>query len=142
MTRTTSQGGGFKGEDDKLYAASIKSAVIVKSDNPKYPDDQLKLTLLNGGSDEVVDYLSIKLGIRADGSVSKLRQLLNALAEKERDAEVWFDKDTLEWGYDMREGTAAYGALTLPGLAVSFKGENRKNAKGSYYKITGYRSAK
>jgi hypothetical protein len=127
-------------EDDQLYRAVLVRFSIAKSKNPAYPDDRLEVELEGKQGLKMRDWIGLKLGERSDGSVSKLRQLLNALAEKPKDAEVWFDPSSFEWGYDMREGSAAYATLT-PGMVLNFKGENQKKGDKTYYRITGYRAA-
>ena len=128
-------------EDDELYRGVLVSAKIEKSKNPQYPDDQLKVEWEGRQGAKVTDYLGIKLGIGANGP-SKLRQLLNGIAEKDKLDEVWFDADTLEWGYDLDgdDSTPAFAQLR-PGLVVQFRGENKPSSKGegTYYKITGYK---
>lgn len=132
-------------EDDKLYVGTLHSKPkIEKSTNPQYPDDRLVVDwALNMDGGTVRDWLSLKLGVNAtNGQPSKLRSMLNAIAEKPKDAELWFDPETLEWGYDLDgdDTTPAYAKLT-PGLQVTFKGENRKKSNGgSRYAITGYKT--
>ena len=145
MSRTTASTGGgveLNLEDDAPYLGVLVSAAIEKSKNPAYPDDRLKVVWEAKQGATVFDWLSIKLGEMPGGGYAKLRQLLNALAEKPKDAEVWFDAATLEWGYDMAAGSPAFAVLT-PGMAVTFRGENGKNAKGDkVYRIKSYRPAK
>ncbi len=145
MTRQTAPSGGYDGEDDELYTGVLVSAKIEKSKNPAYPDDQLHVVWEAKQGAKVSDYLSLKLGNNAStGAPSKLRQMLNALGEREKGEELWFDSDTLEWGYDLDgdDTTPAYAVLT-PGMTAQFKGENRPGKDGgNFYKITGYRAPK
>jgi hypothetical protein len=146
MTRLTPTSGGYDGEDDELYTGVLVSAKIEKSKNAQYPDDQLHVVWEARAGAKADDYLSLKLGNNAStGAPSKLRQMLNALAEHDKADELWFDPDTLEWGYDLdgEDETPAYAKLT-PGMTAQFKGENRpsKNGSGTFYKITGYRAPK
>ena len=141
MTRqTASESKPLPFEDDEYYKATLKAFKIEASKNPKYPDDQLKVELMHG-EHSFGDYLGLKLGMRSDGSIAKLRQLLNALAERPKDEELWFDPDTLEWGYDLADdSTPAHAKLTV-GMAVMFKGERRQSNGKSFYRVTGYKSA-
>ncbi len=142
MTRTTSTSAqDFGLKDDELYQGVLVSAAFVKSKKPDYPDQILCKWELRQGA-VLFDYVGISLGITAGTKQpSRLRQLLNALAEKDKSAELWFDPATLEWGYDLDgdDSTPAYAVLT-PGMLVMFKGENRKGNDGvTRYKVTGYK---
>lgn len=140
MARIT-QSAGPDLNDDELYTGVLVSAKFAKSTKDGYADQvEVQWELRQGGM--LKDWPSVSLGTTTNGTPSRLRQLLNALVEKPKDEELWFDPDTLEWGYDLdgEDTTPAYAVLK-PGLVVSFKGENRKNAKGELrYKITGYRA--
>jgi hypothetical protein len=127
-------------EDDSVYQGVLLTAKKAPSNKEGYPDQVVIEWELRQGA-ILKDYIGLSLGLTAAKQPSKLRQLLNALAEKPKDAEVWFDVDTLEWGYDMNgeDSTPAYARLT-PGMAVMFKGENRKTDKGTFYKVTGYKA--
>ena len=137
-------------EEDKPYKGTLRKPEgtgIVKGwfskGNEEYGTD-LRLTIdweLNLDAGRVRDWVAIKLGDNVStGKPSKLRQMLNALAEKPPETEVWFDDETLEWGYNMDDPkSAAYARLT-EGMEVMFKGEYRKNQKGGRrYAITGYK---
>lgn len=134
-------------DEERSYTGTLKAVTIEPSKNPLYPDPQVKLVLavsVDGKIEDVTDYLGIRIGQQKDGTIAKLRQLLNALAGKEREADLWLDPDALEWGYDMQPGTAPFAKLQagngLP--AVSFRGEMRLSPKGKFYKITSYRALK
>jgi hypothetical protein len=138
MTRITpaTDGNPNNMEEDSLYQGVLSSAKKVKSKNAQYPEDQIEVDWELRQGVKQRDWLSLRLGIQAaTKQPSKLRQLLNALAEKPKDAELWFDADTLEWGYDLDgdDETPAYAKLTA-GMLVNFKGELRDNR----YKITRY----
>jgi hypothetical protein len=144
MTRTTAAAdAGFQGEDDELYYGVLVYAKFVKSKIDGYADQiEVEWELRQGA--KVRDWPSVAVGQRSDGTIAKLRQMLNALAEKAKDAELWFDADTLEWGYDLDgdDTTPAYAKLT-PGMVVSFKGEMRKDKQGVMrYRVTGYKAIK
>jgi hypothetical protein len=144
MARITPGGSPNLGlEDDQLYQGVLLTAKFSKSNKPEYPDQVLIEWELRQGV-KLRDYIGLSLGLQAaTKKPSKLRQLLNALAEKPADDELWFDADTMEWGYDLDgdDSTPAYAALT-PGMVVQFKGENRKTDKGTFYKVTGYKAPK
>ncbi len=138
MSRITpaSDGNPNNLEEDVAYQGVLVSAKVAKSKNPQYPDDQIEVDWELRQGVKQRDWLPIKVGIQAaTKQPSKLRQLLNACAEKPKDAELWFDADTLEWGYDLEgaDDTPAYAKLTA-GMLVNFKGELRD----SRYKITRY----
>src|SRR5262245_15291041 len=47
------------------------------------------------------DWLSLRLGRQQNGQVSKLRMLLNAVAQQPESSDIaWFDDESLEWSYD------------------------------------------
>lgn len=143
MTRLGPPAGGSLGlEDDSTYQGVLVTAKKAKSNKEGYPDQVVIEWELRQGA-ILKDYIGLSLGLGPTKQPSKLRQLLNALAEKPKDEEVWFDVDTLEWGYDMNgeDSTPAYAVLR-PGMLVMFKGENRKTATGTFYKITGYKAPK
>lgn len=128
-------------EDDEPYVGLLVSAEFKKSNKADYPDQVLvKWELRQGGI--LWDYIGISLGLQAaTKQPSKLRQLLNALAERPKDAEVWFDGGTLEWGYDLGSAVSPAYAVLTPGMAVTFKGEKRKSGDGTMrYKVTGYKT--
>jgi hypothetical protein len=138
MARQTasSDGNPNKLEEDVIYVGVLVTAAKVKSKSAQYPEDQIQIDWEMRQGAKQRDWLSLKLGMnKSTGQPSKLRQLLNALAEKPKDAELWFDADTLEWGYDLEgdDETPAYAVLT-PGMVVSFKGELREGK----YKVTRY----
>jgi hypothetical protein len=141
MTRTTSASDGNPNhlEEDVLYPGVLVSAKRVKSKNPAYPNDQIEVDWEMRQGAKQRDWLGISVRIvKATGQPTKLRQLLNALAEKSKEDELWFDADTLEWGYDMDgdDTTPAYAVLT-PGMTLTFKGD----IVDGRYKITGYKAA-
>lgn len=75
------------------------------------------------------DWISLRLGKQQNGTVSKLRMLLNALSDKPRDTEVkWFVKETLEWGYD--DTDKAFNVIT-EGMEVVFRGIHGTKQDGS-----------
>ena len=76
----------------------------------------------------VRDWISLRLGKQQNGTVAKLRQLLNALSDRPRDTEIrWFDSDTLEWSYD---GQTADNKIT-EGMIVLFRGVHGTKQDGS-----------
>ena len=146
MTRTKGPNRTDLGlEDDHPYRGILHKPAEgwLQLGDPKYGDAKrlvVEWEISNGKT--VRDWMSQSVGMTAANKPSKLRQLLNALAENPTDAELWWDPDSLEWGYDLeRDDSPAYAQLA-EGMAVVFKGENRKNQKGQpTYRITGYKSA-
>ena len=141
MTRQTASPAGPQLNDDEYYVGVLKVAKVEPS-KIKGWDPQLMVEWELSQGATLRDYIAIRLGIGKDGKPSKLRQLLNVLAEKPKDAELWFDDESLEWGYDMAAGAAAFAVLH-EGLAVQFRGAMRPpDGKGvRRYKIDGYRAA-
>lgn len=140
MTRTASANGGtrFEGADDEPYTAFLLSAKKVPSKIEGWAP-QLEVEWEGPKKATLRDWLPERPGTR--GHPLRLRKLLNALAEKDPDAEPWFDLDTLEWGYDMAEGSAAYAKL-VAGMRVQFRGENRSGKDSAkFYRITSYKAA-
>lgn len=147
MTRTKpSNGSGPDLEDDELYRGVLVRAKKIRSKIEGYADQiEVEWELKQGA--KLRDWPSVAVGMQRDGTIAKLRQMLNALGERDKGEELWFDADTLEWGYDLDgdDTTPAYAKLT-PGMVVMFRGENvlkptADNPKRSVYKITSYRSA-
>ncbi len=130
-------------EDDEIYRGVLVYAKRVKSKKEGWSDQiEVEWELRQGA--KLRDWMAIYVGLRKDGSVAKLQQMLNALGEKGKGEELWFDADTLEWGYDLDgdDSTPAFAKLA-PGLVVSFVGENRPDKnKVMRYRITAYRAVK
>ncbi len=132
-------------EDDEYYRGVLISAKKVKSTNPQYPDDQIEVVWEGRQGWKPKDWIAIRLGVNAStGSPSRLRQLLNAAAEKPKDTELWFDAETLEWGYDLDgdDSTPAFAKLEPGKIVIMFKGDVRDGKAGKIYKFTGYKQAK
>lgn len=143
MTRQKpSNGSGSNGEwvDDELYRVVLAG---VKSVTGKW-GPQLELEWEGKQGAKVRSWVGKKVNPRSDGSPSTLVQLLNAIAERDKADELWFDPDTLEWGYDLDgdDSTPAFAKLR-EGLVVQIRGENvpsSKDLERTFYKITGYKS--
>lgn len=132
-------------EDDVNYRGSLrkpKEGWLQKGD-PKYGDALRLVVDLDIGRKDgrtVRDWMSQSVQAQPNGKPAKMRQLLNGLAERPAETELWWDAETLEWGYDMKPNSPAYAHLA-EGMTVLFKGENRPNGKGqSSYRITGYKA--
>lgn len=127
-------------EDDQQYVGVLVSAKVVKSKIEGWqPQLEVDWELRQGA--KLRDWLGLGLTL-PNKQPTKMRELLNAIAEKPKGEDLWWDADTLEWGYDVDgvDTTPAYAKLT-PGMTVSFVGENRKDKAGvKRYKVTGYRS--
>lgn len=66
------------------------------------------------------DWISMRLGRQQNGQVSKLRMLLNAIAQQPEATEIaWFDDESLEWSYD---GDSAF-AKVEEGFEVIVRGK-------------------
>ena len=134
MTRQTSQFSDLK--EDEPYFAIIQIAKVVPSKKEGWaPQVEVDLELRQGGK---LRYW-IGFGLTSkDKKPTKMRQLLNAIAEKPKATDCWFDPDTLEWGYDLEEGSAPYANLIkCVGLVVEFRGE----IVNERYRVTSYRTA-
>lgn len=128
-------------KDDEVYQGLLDSVEFKPTKKEGYPDQLLVKWELRQGI-VLWDYVGISVGQRRDGTVSKLRQMLNALGEKPKQTELWFDPEKMEWGYDLDgdDSTPAYARLTR-GMLVMFKGENRKGNDGQMrYRVTGYKA--
>lgn len=116
-------------EDHEPYKGTLKK-IDFTTGSAEYGSEQ-RLTLdweLENG-DNVRDWISLRLGKQQNGTVSKLRQLLNALSEKPADTQVeWFDPDSLEWSYE--KNGAAFNKLAV-GAVVIFRGKRGVKADGS-----------
>src|SRR6266702_2892040 len=104
-------------EDDQPYRGSLrkpKEGWFQKGD-PKYGDKERLVVDWDIGRKDgirVRDWMSQAIGQTAAGKPSKMRQLLNALAEKPAETELWWDAETREWGYDLdNDNSAAYAVL-------------------------------
>jgi hypothetical protein len=110
-------------EDDEPYKGILKQPKegwFSKGSAEYGAEDRLTVDWqLEDGDDTIRDWISLRLGKQQNGTVSKLRMLLNALSDKPRDTEVkWFDSDTLEWSY---EGDKPFNKIT-EGMEVVFRG--------------------
>ncbi len=136
MTRQTSEQGPEL-VDDEPYIGVLLSAKVVPSKQEGWaPQIEVDFELRQGGKQR--DWVPTYLNTKAKGP-STLRQLLNAIAQRPKDDELWFDPETLEWGYDLEDDSSApFLALhKAVGMAVQFRGE--KPAKDKRYRITSYR---
>ena len=89
----------------------------------------------------LLDWFGLTLNNQGNGQISKLRQLLNAIAQRPKDTPIqWFDDDDNSWSYD---GVNPDCALTI-GLEVILRGESRdrKDGQGRRFAITSYQAAK
>jgi len=134
MTRTTSQFAELK--EDEPYLAVLASAKVVPSKKEGWADQvELDWELRQGG--KLRDWVGYSLTAK-DKKPTKMRQLLNAIAEKPKGTDCWFDSETLEWGYDLEDGSPAYAALNAcVGMVVEFRGE----IVNDRYRVTSYRTA-
>lgn len=122
-------------EDDEPYKGVLRKP---KGDNgwltkgaPEYGGED-RLTIdweLEDGVQTVRDWVSLRLGKQQNGTVSKLRMLLNALSDKPRDTEIkWFESETLEWGYD--DSNKPFNVIS-EGMEVIFRGVHGTKQDGT-----------
>jgi len=130
-------------EDDEPYKGVLRKPKDgwFSQGSEQYGGEQ-RLTVdweLADGVSTVRDWISLRLGKQQNGTVAKLRQLLNALSDKPRDTKIeWFDSDTLEWSYD---GKNADNKIT-EGLEVTFRGVSGTKQDGQpKFSIQKYASA-
>lgn len=118
-------------EDDTSYKATLVGIEWSVS-SPEYGSERrLQLDWLPEGCEEyetVRDWISLRLGKQQNGTVSKLRQLLNAIAGKPSGTDIkWFDDETLEISWS---GEGPEDQLTT-GREVILEGVNGTKADGS-----------
>ena len=90
-------------EPDEFYEVSIKTLGGIV--DGKY-GKQLQIDLEYEDGSTTRDWLGLRLGKLQNGTVAKLRQMLNSIAGKPHDAEIaWFDSDNFEWSYE-KDGDA------------------------------------
>jgi hypothetical protein len=99
-------------KDYEPYRMLITGIDWDESDHPQYGHQRRMVVDFASPDDEsftVRDWISPRLGRQQNGQVSKLRQLLNAVAGQPPATEIaWFDDETLEWSYD---GQTPYAKL-------------------------------
>lgn len=111
-------------EDDEAYKGILRKPKdqqgwFTKGSAEYGGEDRLTIDWELEDGDTLRDWISLRLGKQQNGTVSKLRMLLNALSDKPRDAEIkWFDSDTLEWSYD---GDKPFNKIS-EGMEVLFRG--------------------
>ena len=128
-------------EDDEWYRAVLVSAKRAPSKKEGYKD-QIEVEWEGRQGLKLRDWIAIAVGQTKDGTPSRLRQLLNALAEKPRAEELWFDPDSLEWGYDLEgDDSTRPEAKITEGMVVLFTGSTREINGKDRYRISGYKSA-
>lgn len=134
MTRQTSIFSDLK--EDEPYLAVLVAAKVVPSKKEGWaPQIEIDWELRQGG--KLRDWVGFGLTSK-DKKPTKMRMLLNALAEKPKATDCWFDPDTLEWGYDMEEDSRPEASLIkCVGLVVEFRGE----IVNERYRVTSYRTA-
>jgi hypothetical protein len=99
------------------------------------PERRLTVDWEIENGETIRDWIGLRLGINnKNGQVSKLRMLLNALSEKPRDTWLWFDPETLEWGYDEAQKVA--DNKLIEGMEVVFRGVKGKKQDGKTDKYT------
>ena len=131
-------------EDQEPYKVRLKEVVgIVESVYQGKKSRRLEVTWEMADDSDVTlkDWLGVTLNPMADGRVSKLRQLLNAIAQRPKDTQVsWFDDEDYSWSYD---GDTPDCTLTV-GLEAVMRGESRERSdgQGKRFSITSYQSAK
>lgn len=127
-------------EDDASYKATITAIDWSTSSEEFGSEKRLQVDFLPDGAedgDTVRDWFGLRLGRAQNGAVSKLRQLLNAVAGQPSTAEIkWFDDETAEWSYD---GEKPFSKLA-EGMEVIFEGANGQKRDGTpIYRIQRYK---
>jgi hypothetical protein len=95
--------------DDTTYVVTVTDVRLVEGKDYDDPDKPMHFLVIDLGLDpEAPELLSVwctlKLGMTKSGVVSKLRQLLNALAgEPEATPIASFDSDLFTWSYPSGE---------------------------------------
>lgn len=129
-------------EDDTPYKGTLKmpkDGWLSKGSAEYGGEDRLTVDwdLGEGPGTSIRDWISLRLGKQQNGTVSKLRMLLNALSDKPRDTEVkMFVSETLEWGYDEAKFDAdgkylnPFNKIT-EGMEVVFIGQHGTKKDGS-----------
>jgi hypothetical protein len=135
VTRQTSIFSDLK--DEEPYLGVLAGVKNVKSKKEGWSDQlEIDFELRQGG--KLRDWMGYGLTTK-DKKPSRLRQLLNAIAEKPKATDCWFDADTLEWGYDLlNDKDPAYSRLSAcVGMVVEFRGE----IVNDRYRVVSYRTA-
>lgn len=132
-------------EDDEPYKVRIQAVgAVTDTEYQGKKGRQLEITwsLVDDPETTLKDWLSLSLGKQKNGTVSKFRQFLNALAQKPKDESIkWFDDEELTWSYN---GTHAHMKLEA-GLEAILSGEIRDRAdptQGKKFAITKYKAPK
>lgn len=128
-------------EPDEFYEVTLK-AINTSTGSVQYGSElQLQIDWEYEDGSEVRDWLSLRLGKQQNGTVAKLRQMLNSIAGKPYDAEVaWFDSDTMEWGYE--KDAPAHDKLS-EGRACLARGiRGTKDDGSATFKLDAYRPLK
>lgn len=135
MTRITPNSGSTLDltvvEDDEPYKGTLtkpKDGWLSKGAAEYGGEDRLTIDWKLDDGESIRDWISLRLGKQQNGTVSKLRMLLNALSDKPRDTEVkWFDSESLEWGY---EDDKPYNKIE-EGMEVVFRGVHGTKQDGT-----------
>ncbi|HLH69440.1 MAG TPA: hypothetical protein VKY90_10500 [Candidatus Dormibacteraeota bacterium] len=127
-------------KDWEPYVAQIRDCALVEGAAQYGGEPRLEVRLLLEDGTVIKDWMSLRLGQRQGGGVSKLRSLLNALARRPESTRIeWFDTEDLSWSYD---GQAVHGLLRQ-GQRVVLRGrrEERPDGEGSRFRVVTYQPA-
>ncbi|HZU16528.1 MAG TPA: hypothetical protein VFD01_08050 [Candidatus Dormibacteraeota bacterium] len=126
--------------DWEPYLAQVREWALVDG-APQYGGEpRLQVTLALEDGSTLKDWMSLRLGQRQGGGVSKLRSFLNALARRPESTRIeWFDTEDLSWSYD---GRTAHGRLQQ-GQWVILRGrrEERPDGEGARFRVITYQPA-
>lgn len=130
-------------EEDEPYVVTLKAVEIdyqAPYGNPEgEPEPRLVADWEFANGLTVRDWIALRLGGMKGGGVSKLRQLLNAAADKAPETPVRFNPKTMEWTYDFGSEAAPYSKLFV-GMEITIRGVRKAKADGStQYRIEKYR---
>jgi len=128
-------------EPDEFYEVTLK-ALATSTGSAQYGGElQLQVDWEYEDASEVRDWISLRLGKQQNGTVAKLRQLLNSIAGKPYDTEIaWFDSDTMEWGYE-KDGDA-FDKLTEGRSCLARGIRGTKEDGQPTFKVDAYRPLK
>ena len=128
-------------EDDEFYPVTLLK-LTTSTGSPEYGSElQLQIDWEFEDSTSARDWVSLRLGKQQNGTIAKLRQLLNAISGKKPDVEVaWFDSESFEWGYE-KDGDA-HNRLQ-EGAACLLRGKRVEKKDGQFkFVIDAYRPIK